>query len=263
MVAGTDERDDLDDEISNILNDKEKPSDASKYEKESWDKYQAALDEIKKIQSNPKSTKEELEEALNKLTTAIEGLKPAGSSGGDKPEPTPNPEPKPEPTPNPGPNPGPQPNPTPNPQPPFKEGVIVKSGNGRYQVVDEKRKTARLVEVINKKKTTLSVPATVKINGEICKVTEVGEKVMKGNSKLRKVVLGKYVATIGKQAFMNCKKLANVQLKGKDLKNIRPGAFKKTSAKLKVSAKKMNKKQKAKLLKALKKSGSSKKVKVK
>lgn len=263
LVAGTDERDDLDDEISNILNDKEKPSDASKYEKESWDKYQAALDEIKKIQSNPKSTKEELEEALNKLTTAIEGLKPAGSSGGDKPEPTPNPEPKPEPTPNPGPNPGPQPNPTPNPQPPFKEGVIVKSGNGRYQVVDEKRKTARLVEVINKKKTTLSVPATVKINGEICKVTEVGEKVMKGNSKLRKVVLGKYVATIGKQAFMNCKKLANVQLKGKDLKNIRPGAFKKTSAKLKVSAKKMNKKQKAKLLKALKKSGSSKKVKVK
>ena len=62
---------------------------------------------------------------------------------------------------------------------------------------------------------------------------------------------------------MNCKKLGNVQLKGKDLKNIRPGAFKKTSAKLKVSAKKMNKKQKAKLLKALKKSGSSKKVKVK
>ena len=47
------------------------------------------------------------------------------------------------------------------------------------------------------------------------------------------------------------------------MKNIRPRAFKKTSAKLKVSAKKMNKKQKAKLLKALKKSGSSKKVKVK
>lgn len=65
------------------------------------------------------------------------------------------------------------------------------------------------------------------------------------------------------QGFMNCKKLANVQLKGKALKSIKAGAFKKTSAKLKVSAKKMSKKEKAKLLKALKKAGCSKKVKVK
>ena len=86
---------------------------------------------------------------------------------------------------------------------------------------------------------------------------------MKGNPKLKKVVLGKNVTTIGKQAFMNCKKLTNVQLKGKALKSIKAGAFKKTSAKLKVSAKKMSKKEKAKLLKALKKAGCSKKVKVK
>ena len=52
-------------------------------------------------------------------------------------------------------------------------------------------------------------------------------------------------------------------LKGKVLKTIKSGAFKKTSAKLVVSAKKMSKKQKVKLLKNLKKAGAGKKTKVK
>ena len=62
---------------------------------------------------------------------------------------------------------------------------------------------------------------------------------------------------------MGCKNLKSVQLKGKALKSIKTGAFKKTSAKLTVSAKKMIKKQKAKLLKQLKKAGAGKKTKVK
>jgi len=47
------------------------------------------------------------------------------------------------------------------------------------------------------------------------------------------------------------------------LKNIKSGAFKKTSAKLVVRAKKMSKKDKVKLLKKLKKAGAGKKIKVK
>ena len=86
---------------------------------------------------------------------------------------------------------------------------------------------------------------------------------MMGNTRLRKVILGPNVAVIGKQAFMGCKNLKNVQLKGKGVKTIRTAAFKKTSAKLTVSAKKMNKKQKKQLLKKLRKAGMSKKAKVK
>lgn len=138
-----------------------------------------------------------------------------------------------------------------------------KVGNGRYQVVSESKKTAKLVSVINKKATKMNVPATVKIGGQTYKVVEVGSNAMKGASKLKKVTLGSNVTTIGKQAFMNCKNLKSVLLKGKALKTIKSGAFKKTSSKLVVSAKKMNKKEKAKLLKKLKKAGAGKKVKVK
>ena len=206
-----------------------------------------AEDTLEKAKQNMAAAKASMEETLAKPDKPIN----QGNSGGQKPNPTPNPNP----------NPGPAPNPP--VKEPIRNGSVGKSGNGRYQVINAKAKTARLKEVINRKKPTLNVPDTVKINGVTCKVVEVGAKVMKGNPKLKKVVLGKNVTTIGKQAFMNCKKLANVQLKGKALKSIKAGAFKKTSAKLKVSAKKMSKKEKAKLLKALKKAGCSKKVKVK
>lgn len=129
---------------------------------------------------------------------------------------------------------------------------------GCYQVTDVGRKTAKLVSVKNKKAAKLTVPATVKINGGICTVTEVGTNVMKDNTKLTKVIFGKNIVTVGKNAFYGYKKLKTVQVKGKVLKNIKSGAFKKTSAKLKVSAKKLTKKQKAALLKKIKKAGNKK-----
>ena len=154
---------------------------------------------------------------------------------------------------------------TPEPVPveKFEKGAEKVVSSGRYQVLNEKNKTAKLVEVVNKNATKLNVPATVKIGGVSCKVVEVGNKAFRNGKKLSKVILGKNVTTIGKQAFMNCKKLKTVQVKGKALKKIKAGAFKNTSAKITVSAKKMSKKQKAALLKNLKKSGISKKAKVK
>lgn len=145
----------------------------------------------------------------------------------------------------------------------FEKGAEKTVGIGRYQVTDEKKKTAKLIRVLNKKASKLNLPATVKIGGATCKVTETGERIMMGNTRLRKVILGPNVAVIGKQAFMGCKNLKNVQLKGKGVKTIRTAAFKKTSAKLTVSVKKMNKKQKKQLLKKLRKAGMSKKAKVK
>lgn len=142
-------------------------------------------------------------------------------------------------------------------------GTPVDTKLGRYEVIDPVNKTAKLVSVKNKKAAKLSVPATVKVNGETFKVVEVGANVMKGNKKLTKVILSSNVTTIGKQAFSGCTKLKSVQLKGKALATIGKQAFKKTSAKMIVSAKKLNKKQKAALLKKVKKAGAGKKVKVK
>lgn len=147
--------------------------------------------------------------------------------------------------------------------PGIQRGDTENAGNGCYQVLDAKKKTAALIKVLNKKAAKLVVPAEVEIKGVTCKVVQIGNKVLKGSTKVKKVILGKNVTTIGKQAFMNCKNLRTVQVQGSALKTIRSGAFKKTSAKITVSAKKMNKKQKAALLKKLKKAGISKKAKVK
>lgn len=148
-------------------------------------------------------------------------------------------------------------------QPPKKGDIIPAKDGSRYQVVDANAKTAKLVAVKSKKATKLNVPATVKLNGETYKVTIVGKNVMSKNKKLTKVILGKNVTTIETKAFFGCTKLKTVQLKGKALKKVGKQAFKKTYAKMVVSAKKMNKKEKAKLLKTMRKAGMSKKGKVK
>lgn len=86
---------------------------------------------------------------------------------------------------------------------------------------------------------------------------------MKGNKKLEKIILGKNVAVIEKQAFAGCRNLKSIQLKGKALKTIRNGAFQKTASRMVVSAKKLSRKQKLLLKKKMRKAGMSKKGKVK
>ena len=110
---------------------------------------------------------------------------------------------------------------------------------------------------------TLNIPATVKICGVTCNVVLIGKGAAKNCTRLKKVILGSNVTAICKQAFFNCKKLKSIQIKGKKLKTIQAGAFKKTAAKMKVSAKKFKKNQKSKLLKKLKKAGISKNAKIK
>ena len=132
----------------------------------------------------------------------------------------------------------------------------------RYAILDPERKLAKLVNVKNRKAAKLSVPATVKIKGETYKVTCVGKGVMKNNTRLKKVILGKNVSTIEAQAFSGCKNLKLVQMKGKGLKKIGKQAFKKTSAKLVVSTKKMTRKQKEKVFRRMRQAGMSKKAKI-
>lgn len=148
-------------------------------------------------------------------------------------------------------------------KPKFEQGVKEMTDSGWYQVIDAKKKTAALVGVKNKKITKLKIPATVKIRGVSCKVTEIGNQAAANAGKLKTVILGRHVAVIGTRAFFNCKNLKTLQCKGTALKKIKSGAFRKTGNTLTVTVKKRNRKQKAALWKKLKKAGISKKAKLK
>lgn len=85
-----------------------------------------------------------------------------------------------------------------------------------------------IFESVNPLVTDLNIPSTVKISGKKYKVTSIAAGAFKGNKKLRSVVIGKNIRTIGKDAFRNCKKLKKVIFKTTKLKknSVGKNAFK-------------------------------------
>ena len=148
--------------------------------------------------------------------------------------------------------------------PVLKKGDTVKKGNVQYKVLNASKKTVTAVKITNKKATKITIPATLKVNGIECKVTEISQKAFKGANKLKSVVIGKNVTTIGKNAFLNCKKLEKVEFKGTAVKTIKDKAFKGTSKKVTVKVPKGMKKTKKNSIKTkLKKAGMNKNLKIK
>lgn len=140
----------------------------------------------------------------------------------------------------------------------------MKKGNVQYKVLNASKKTVTAVKITNKKATKITIPATLKVNGIECKVTEISQKAFKGANKLKSVVIGKNVTTIGKNAFLNCKKLEKVEFKGTAVKTIKDKAFKGTSKKVTVKVPKGMKKTKKNSIKTkLKKAGMNKNLKIK
>ncbi len=82
----------------------------------------------------------------------------------------------------------------------------------------------KLTGTTDKSKRKLIIPDTVTVNGVKYKVTKIDSRAF-ARSKLKKVVIGINVETIGKQAFAGCKKLKKVTIKEGILK-IDSGAFK-------------------------------------
>lgn len=89
---------------------------------------------------------------------------------------------------------------------------------------------------MNSKKRNVVIPASVDINGVDYKVTAIADKAFKGNYTITKIVIGKNVKSIGRQAFYNCKELRNVIIKTKLLsaRRVKSKAFKKMNATAKV-----------------------------
>lgn len=133
--------------------------------------------------------------------------------------------------------------------------------NVKYKVVSASAKTVAAAGVTTKKVKSVTIYDSIKYGGQTWKVIEIKDKAFKGCSKLAKVTIGKNVKKIGKEAFAQCGKLKNVNMKkAANITSIGKKAFSKIDAKAKivVPAKKL-----AKYKKMLKKAGVPKKATIK
>lgn len=114
---------------------------------------------------------------------------------------------------------------------PTKGTKVVVSGN----VYKIKKSNSTEKEVIytkpkSSKKTSITIPATITIDGYTYKVTAISNKAFRNNRKLKVVVIGKNIKKIGKEAFCNCENLSKITIKSTVLKRIGKSAIKNISS---------------------------------
>ena len=117
-----------------------------------------------------------------------------------------------------------------------KKGAILSSGKAKYKVTKSGKSggTVAFIRTTSKKVTTVSVPATIKVDGIAYKVTSISASALAKNTKLKSVTIGKNVKTIGKKAFYGCKNLKKITIKSSSLKAVGKNAFKGIYAKAKI-----------------------------
>ncbi|MCQ2496171.1 MAG: leucine-rich repeat protein [Lachnospiraceae bacterium] len=104
------------------------------------------------------------------------------------------------------------------------EKIVIKVGNkfvgadgNTYKFVSVKGKDGAKVNAVSlvelKKQTSkVVIPDTVKLNGKTFRVTSIGSKVFRKNTKLTSVVLGKYITELANYQFSGCVNLKKVTL---------------------------------------------------
>lgn len=141
-------------------------------------------------------------------------------------------------------------------------GTVYVVGKNTYKVISPKEFTVGFVKAPNKKSVT--VPATVRIEGKVFKIVQISAKAFTAK-KIRKVTLGANVTTIKKKAFSKSKAkkivLKTSSLKKSSVKGCLKGSKVKT-IQVKVGSKKKNKKQVKLYKKIFTKKNTGRKVKV-
>ena len=150
---------------------------------------------------------------------------------------------------------------TPKKETALKKGTKVteKKSKAVYRV--NGNKTVEYNKVYKNAK-TVTIPATIKVNGVTYRVTAIAAKAFTNNKNLKKVVIAASIKSIGKQAFSGCKNLKTITIKTPYLtkKSVGTKAFKGIYAKATI---KVPKKQKKAYQKLLKTKGIGKKVRIK
>lgn len=117
--------------------------------------------------------------------------------------------------------------PTQSPKPtksPFKTGDKFQRAGMKYRVKDKNSAAFIGLTAAQKTEKVLRVPDTVTYNGVTLKVVEIGDRALRKNKNVEKLILGNHIKKIGIGAFMNCEKLKNVSFP-KNLKTIDRRAF--------------------------------------
>ena len=113
---------------------------------------------------------------------------------------------------------------------------VSDDGKAAYKVTksDLEKGTVTYVAPTDAKATTVTIPATVEIDGVKYSVTAIEKNAFKKNKNLKTVTIGKNVKTIGSNAFYNCTKLKTVTF-GSNVTAIGDKAFYKCTALTKIS----------------------------
>ena len=116
---------------------------------------------------------------------------------------------------------------------PVSKGTVIsdQTTKASYKVTQtgEKNGTVEYINSTDKNVKTITIPATVTINGIKYKVTSIAKNAFKNNKKLTKVTIGSNVKTIDANAFYGCTKLKTVTI-GKNVTTIGSKAFYKCTA---------------------------------
>lgn len=138
-----------------------------------------------------------------------------------------------------------------------KKGASYTVGSYKYKITSSS--TVAFAGLKSSKSTKVTIPNTVEIGGKSFKVTSIAAKALYKKTKVKSVIIGANVTTIGKEAFRNCSKLSSITIKSTKLKSVGKNALKgiKSTAKIKVPKKKFSAYKKL-----LKGKGQSSKVRI-
>ena len=154
--------------------------------------------------------------------------------------------------------------PQPTKTPSVRKGYSFKVKGASYVVTNASKKTVSYRKAANKKIKSAAIPATVKVkaNGVVYsfRVTNISAKAFAGCTKLKKVIIGKNVVSIGKEAFSKAKALKKITIKTTTLKKVGKNAIKGIYKKAKISCGKKKLKAYKKLFNA--KTGYKKSMKL-
>lgn len=110
-----------------------------------------------------------------------------------------------------------------------KKNTVLSDVKNKCEVkvtsTNETNPTVTYLRSTNGKAKSVMIPDTVMVNGITYNVTSVAANAMTNNKKVTKVIVGKNVITIGKNAFKNCKNIKSVILKSTKLKSIGANTF--------------------------------------
>ena len=136
----------------------------------------------------------------------------------------------------------------------LKKGMTftdTKTGN-EYKItkVTKAKAEASFTGNTNKKKKSITIPATVKYANQTITVTSVAKNALKNNKTVTSVTVGKNVTSIGASAFQGCSKLKTITLKSTKIKSFGKNCVKNIHKKATIKCPKSSRKNyKAKLTK--------------